>query len=65
MKNPELLSRLQASFIGSDTPYPTVDGKRGPRTYLDSAASTLMMKPAFNVGQQFLNPYASTHSHMH
>ncbi|SVA47181.1 uncharacterized protein METZ01_LOCUS151379, partial [marine metagenome] len=25
MKNPELLSRLQASFIGSDTQYPTVD----------------------------------------
>ena len=65
MKNPELLSRLQASFIGSDTQYPTVDGKRGPRTYLDSAASTLMMKPAFNVGHQFLTHYASTHSDMH
>ena len=65
MKNQELLSRLQASFIGSDTQYPTVDGKRGPRTYLDSAASTLMMKPAFNVGHQFLTHYASTHSDMH
>jgi selenocysteine lyase/cysteine desulfurase len=65
MKNPELLSILQDSFIGYDTHYPTIDGKRGSRVYLDSAASTLMMEPAFNVGHQFLMHYASTHSDLH
>ncbi|MFT5219120.1 MAG: cysteine desulfurase/selenocysteine lyase [Planctomycetota bacterium] len=65
MSNPDLLAALQASFIGRDTEYPTVDGKRSPRIYLDSAASTLMMKPAFDVGHQFLEHYASTHSELH
>ena len=50
MSNSDLLASLQASFIGRDTEYPTVDGKRGPRVYLDSAASTLMMSPAYDVG---------------
>ena len=65
MSNPELLATLQGSFIGRDTEYPTVDGKRGPRIYLDSAASTLMMGPAHNVGKEFLEHYASTHSDLH
>ena len=65
MSNPDLLASLQASFIGRDTEYPTVDGKRGPRIYLDSAASTLMMGPAYDVGHEFLVHYASTHSDLH
>jgi cysteine desulfurase/selenocysteine lyase len=65
MSKADLLSKLQASFIGRDTEYPTVDGKRSPRIYLDSAASTLMMKPAFEVGHEFLEHYASTHSDLH
>jgi selenocysteine lyase/cysteine desulfurase len=65
MSNPDLLATLQNSFIGRDTEYPTVDGKRGPRIYLDSAASTLMMNPAFKVGHEFLVHYASTHSDLH
>ena len=65
MEKHELLSTLQSSFIGTDTDYPTVDGNRGSRIYLDSAASTLMMKPAFQVAHQFLNHYASTHSDLH
>ena len=65
MSNPELLATLQGSFIGRDTEYPTVDGKRGPRVYLDSAASTLMMGPAYDVGHEFLEHYASTHSDLH
>lgn len=65
MSNPELLARLQAEFIGRDTEYPTVDGRRGPRIYLDSAASTLMMAPAYDVGHEFLEHYASTHSDLH
>ena len=65
MGNSALLASLQASFIGRDTEYPTVDGKRGPRIYLDSAASTLMMAPAYDVGHEFLEHYASTHSDLH
>ena len=65
MSNSELLAQLQASFIGCNTEYPTVDGKRGPRVYLDSAASTLMMAPAYEIGHEFLAHYASTHSDLH
>ena len=65
MSNSDLLALLQASFIGRDTEYPTVEGKRGPRVYLDSAASTLMMSPAYDVGHEFLEHYASTHSDLH
>ena len=65
MGNSTLLTSLQASFIGCKTEYPTVDGKRGPRVYLDSAASTLMMAPAYEVGREFLKHYASTHSDLH
>jgi cysteine desulfurase/selenocysteine lyase len=65
MSNSDLLTSLQTSFIGCKTEYPTVDGKRGPRIYLDSAASTLMMAPAYEVGHEFLEHYASTHSDLH
>jgi len=65
MSNSQLLTSLQANFIGRDTEYPTVDGNRGPRIYLDSAASTLMMGPAYDVGHEFLEHYASTHSDLH
>jgi selenocysteine lyase/cysteine desulfurase len=65
MSNTDLLSSLQARFIGRDTEYPTVDGSRGPRIYLDSAASTLMMAPAYEVAHEFLEHYASTHSDLH
>ena len=65
MSDKALLGQLQASFIGCKTEYPTVDGKRGPRVYLDSAASTLMMAPAYDVGHEFLTHYASTHSDLH
>ena len=65
MSNSDLLANLQTSFIGCKTEYPTVDGKRGPRVYLDSAASTLMMAPAYEVGHEFLEHYASTHSDLH
>jgi cysteine desulfurase/selenocysteine lyase len=65
MSSSDLLASLQASFIGLDTEYPTVNSGRGPRIYLDSAASTLMMAPAFDVGHEFLMHYASTHSDLH
>ncbi|MFV2031600.1 MAG: aminotransferase class V-fold PLP-dependent enzyme [Gammaproteobacteria bacterium] len=65
MNNPNLLQTIQDSFIGRDTNYPLVDGTTGPRRYLDSAASTLMMRPAFDVAKSFLSHYASTHSELH
>ena len=65
MSNSNLLQNIQDSFIGRDTVYPLVDGSSGPRRYLDSAASTLMMQPAFKVAQDFLTHYASTHSKLH
>ena len=65
MSNTQLLQKIQSSFIGKDTDYPTLDGNRGPRRYLDSAASTLMMGPAFEVTREFLSHYASTHSKLH
>ncbi len=65
MPESNLLNKLQNSFIGRDTEYPTVDGKRSPRVYLDSAASTLMLEPAHKLGREFLQHYASTHSDLH
>ncbi len=65
MSNSSLLEEIQNSFIGRDTRYPLVDGTSGPRRYLDSAASTLMMRPAFEVAKSFLTHYASTHSELH
>ena len=65
MSDSNLLQSIQDSFIGRDTVYPLADGTSGPRRYLDSAASTLMMQPAFKVAQDFLEHYASTHSELH
>jgi len=65
MSNSDLLQTIQNSFIGRDTVYPLADGTSSPRRYLDSAASTLMMQPAFKVAEDFLTHYASTHSKLH
>ncbi len=65
MSDSNLLKSIQHRFIGRDTQYPTVDGNFSPRRYLDSAASTLMMEPAFEVTREFLEHYASTHSKLH
>ena len=65
MSNTTLLKRIQSSFIGQQTQYPLVDGSISPRRYFDSAASTLMMRPAFEVAQNFLEHYSSTHSELH
>ncbi len=65
MNNSKLLQKIQDSFIGRDTVYPLVGGGSSPRRYLDSAATTLMMQPAYKVAQDFLTHYASTHSDLH
>lgn len=60
-----LLDRIREEFIGLDTSYPTANGGSCPRTYLDSTATTLMMKPAKEVIDRFYAHYGNTHSLLH
>ncbi len=59
------LAALKSRFIGLDTEYPLADGTRSRRHYLDSAASALMLEPAWRTAQAFLRHYANTHSDQH
>jgi selenocysteine lyase/cysteine desulfurase len=56
---------IQSDFIGLDTLYTRADGKKTKRVYLDSTASTLMMKAAYNAIESFYDHYANTHSLLH
>ena len=60
-----LLSKVAADFIGLDTVYKTTDGKKSRRIYLDSTASTLMMRAAHDAVEAFYDHYANTHSILH
>lgn len=62
---PLSIASLKTRFIGLDTEYPLADGTRSRRYYLDSAASALMLEPAWKTAQSFLRHYANTHSHLH
>ncbi|NHZ85757.1 MAG: aminotransferase class V-fold PLP-dependent enzyme [Planctomycetia bacterium] len=59
------LKNIQSDFIGLDTLYTRADGKKTKRIYLDSTASTLMMKAAYNTIESFYNHYSNTHSLLH
>jgi selenocysteine lyase/cysteine desulfurase len=59
------ISSIQRRFIGLDTEYPLADGRRARRHYLDSAASSLMLQPAWETADAFLRHYANTHSLLH
>lgn len=59
------VSALRSAFIGLDTEYPLADGRRARRCYLDSAASSLMLRPAWATAEAFLAHYANTHSDLH
>ncbi|MFC1784029.1 aminotransferase class V-fold PLP-dependent enzyme [Candidatus Neomarinimicrobiota bacterium] len=59
------LKNIQSDFIGLDTLYTRADGKKTKRIYLDSTASTLMMKAAYNAIESFYNHYSNTHSLLH
>lgn len=61
----QLLEQMRARFLGLATRYPVAEGHLLPRHYLDSAASTLMMADAYQVGERFLAHYANTHSQVH
>ena len=59
------LDALREAFTGLDTAYPRADGTTGPRTYLDSAASTLRCTVADDIVRRALRHYANTHSTLH
>lgn len=66
MNNPQnYLKNIQSDFIGLDTLYTRADGKKTKRIYLDSTASTLMMKAAYNAIESFYDHYSNTHSLLH
>jgi cysteine desulfurase / selenocysteine lyase len=65
MRGLELLNHLKEDFIGIDTQYRLVNGRLARRHYLDSAASTLAMRSAHQVSQEFLRHYANSHSQLH
>ena len=56
------LEKVKTDFIGLNTTYSTVNNKETRRVYLDSTASTLMMKAAYKAMELFYNHYANTHS---
>jgi selenocysteine lyase/cysteine desulfurase len=56
------LEKIKADFIGLNTTYSTVNKKEIRRVYLDSTASTLMMKAAYKAMESFYDHYANTHS---
>jgi len=64
-KKLEYLKKIQSDFIGLNTLYTRADGKKTKRTYLDSTASTLMMKAAYNAMESLFDHYANTHSLLH
>ncbi len=61
----DLLPKLRRAFIGLDNRYPLADGSSRQRIYLDSSASTLMMKPAYEAARHYLRHYANTHTSVH
>ena len=65
MSTPPLLEEIKRQFIGLDTRYPLADGTTAVRRYLDSAASTLMLRPALEAATAYLAHYANTHTSIH
>ena len=65
LKGEELLSKIKTDFIGLDTVYKTVNGKKTKRIYLDTTASSLMMGIAHRASNEFLKHYSNTHSLLH
>ncbi len=61
----DLLAKVRSQFLGLDTTYKLATGKTSRRIYLDSTASTLMMKAANDAMEELHNHYANTHSLLH
>jgi cysteine desulfurase / selenocysteine lyase len=60
-----LLEKIHKEFVGVDTRYALASGLTSKRLFLDSAASTLMMKAAHLSALEFLEHYSNTHSTTH
>jgi len=60
-----LLEKIRSDFIGLNTRYETVSGEKTRRIYLDSTASSLMLRPAASITADFMNHYSNTHSKLH
>ncbi len=65
MRGQALLQHVQNDFIGLDTEYRLACGARTTRRFLDSAASTLMMRAAHRASTAYLEHYSNTHSFTH
>ena len=65
LKGQELLDKIQSDFIGLETKYTLVNGKKTKRIYLDTTASSLMMGVAYRASNEFLKHYSNTHSLLH
>ncbi len=65
LRGQALLQHVQNEFIGLDTKYRLVCGARTKRRFLDSAASTLMMRAAHRASTTYLEHYSNTHSYTH
>ncbi len=61
----DLFHEIQHAFIGLNTEYTLATGETTKRIYLDSTASTLMMKPAHDAVEKFNHHYSNTHSTLH
>jgi len=61
----DLLEKIRSDFIGLDTLYENVRGEMTRRVYLDSTASSLMLRPAAQITADFMNHYSNTHSKLH
>ena len=60
-----LLEKIRSDFLGLDTEYVSALGKRSRRIYLDSTASSLMLRPTARIMIDFLEHYSNTHSKLH
>lgn len=65
LSGPALYEKIRRDFIGLDTTYTLATGKKTRRVYLDSTATTLMMRCAQEVVTRFFRHYANTHSLLH
>ncbi len=59
------IEKIATAFVGLDTRYPLADGTTRRRVYLDSSASTLMLRPALEALERYLPHYANTHTTVH
>jgi cysteine desulfurase / selenocysteine lyase len=65
LRGEPLLIELQRDFIGLDTCYRVADGGIRRRVYLDSAATTLLLRFAHDTATELLRHHANTHSRVH